>query len=89
MVSIPHPQGVEEAWVKTTAWVSPDYLYLLVPKSRQLTWNVSVRRHTGEYPNGQWKGPIVSPVSETWHLVWRASGAGGGAQVSPLATPQP
>lgn len=72
VVSIPHPRGVEEAWVKATAWRAPDYLYLLVPESRQLTWNVSVRRHTGQYPNGQWKGPIVSPLSETWCFTWLA-----------------
>ena len=84
VVSIPHPQGVEEAWVKATFWESPLYLYLLVPESRQLTWSVSVRRHTGAYPNGQWKGPIVSQISETWRFTWHADG--GGPQ-SPLAVP--
>lgn len=84
VVSIPHPKGVEEGWVKTTFWEAPDYLYLLAPKSRQLTWSVSVRRHTGEYPNGQWNGPIVSPISETWDFVWYTC---GGASSSPLPTP--
>jgi hypothetical protein len=84
VISIPHPLGVEEAWIKSTAWESPDYLYLLVPESRQLNWNVSVRRHTGEYPNGQWKGPIVSPISDTWYFMWYT---GGGASSSPLPTP--
>jgi len=84
VVSIPHPQGVEEAWVKSTSWESPDYLYLLVPPSRKLTWNVSVRRHTGQYPNGQWKGPIVSPLSETWSFTWHA---GKERSSSPLPTP--
>jgi hypothetical protein len=84
VVSIPHPLGVEEAWVKTTSWESPLYLYLLVPESRQLTWNVSVRRHTGEYPNGQWKGPIVSQISETWYLMWLAD---EGRTDSPLPLP--
>jgi hypothetical protein len=70
VVSIPHPRGVEEAWVKTTSWESPLYLYLLVPDSRQFTWSVSVRRHTGQYPNGQWKGPIVGQISETRRLTW-------------------
>jgi hypothetical protein len=92
VVSIPHAQGVEEGWVKTTEWEAPDYLYLLVPRSRRLAWSVSVRRHTGEHPNKQWKGPIVSGISETWHIVWRY---GGGPTsplappVSPLATPWP
>jgi VCBS repeat-containing protein len=85
VVSIPHPLGVEEGWVKTTEWEAPDYLYLLVPKSRLLTWSVSVRRHTGEYSNGQWRGPIVSPISETWRFWWYTGG--GGAFVSPLPTP--
>ena len=85
VVSIPHPQGVEEGWVKVTEWKAPDYLYLLVPESRLLMWSVSVRRHTGEYPNGQWKGPIVSRISETWRFWWYASG--GGARTSPLPTP--
>ena len=49
-------------------WQAPDYLYLLVSESHRLTWNVSVRRHTGEHPNGQWKGPIASSISETWHF---------------------
>ncbi len=84
VVSIPHPKGVEEGWVKTTFWEAPDYVYLLAPKSRQLTWNVSVRRHTGEYPNGQWKGPIVSSISETWYFMWYTR---GGASSSPLPTP--
>jgi hypothetical protein len=70
VVSIPHPRGVEEAWVKSTSWESPLYLYLLVPDSRQLTWSVSVRRHTGQYPNGQCKGPIVGQISETRRLTW-------------------
>lgn len=85
VVSIPHAQGVEEAWVKVMAWKAPDYLYLLVPDSRRLTWNVSVRRHTGEYPNGQWKGPIMSPLSETWYFTWRTGG--GGSSTSPLSPP--
>ncbi len=84
VVSIPHPKGVEEGWVKTTFWEAPDYLYLLAPESRRLTWSVSVRRHTGEYPNGQWKGPIVSPISETWDFMWYTC---GGAHTSPLPTP--
>jgi hypothetical protein len=90
VVSIPHPRGVEEAWVKATAWRAPDYLYLLVPESRQLTWNVSVRRHTGQYPNGQWKGPIVSPLSETWRFTWLAEDRLESPlplPVSPLALP--
>jgi hypothetical protein len=85
VVSIPHPLGVEEGWVKTTSWEAPDYLYLLVPESRQLTWNVSVRRHTGEYANGQWKGPIVSPISATWRFSWYTGG--GKSPASPLPTP--
>jgi hypothetical protein len=85
VVSIPHPLGVEEGWVKTTSWEAPDYLYLLVPESHELTWNVTVRRHTGEYANGQWKGPIVSQISETWHFLWHTGGRK--APVSPLATP--
>jgi hypothetical protein len=95
VVSIPHPQGVEEAWVKTLAWTSPDYLYLLVGRSRELTWNVSVRRHTGQYPNGQWTGPIVSPLSQTWRLTWHTGGEGGPVSplpappISPLALPAP
>ncbi len=94
VVSIPHPLGVEEGWVKTTEWQAPDYVYLLVPESRLLTWSVSVRRHTGEYPNGQWKGPIVSLISETWRFWWYASGGGPStsplsAPVSPLAMPEP
>jgi hypothetical protein len=84
VVSIPHPRGVEEAWVKGTAWQAPDYLYLLVPESRRLTWNVSVRRHTGQHTNGQWKGPIVSPLSETWHFLWYT---GRDKPDSPLPTP--
>lgn len=91
VVSIPHPQGVEEAWVKTMAWESPDYLYLLAPRSRKLTWNVSVRRHTGEYPNGQWKGPIVSPLSATWSFTWLVDGDDKSplpAPISPLALPR-
>jgi len=84
VVSIPHPKGVEEGWVKTTFWEAPDYLYLLAPESRRLTWSVSVRRRTGEYPNGQWKGPIVSPISETWDFMWYTR---GGAHTSPLPTP--
>jgi hypothetical protein len=83
VVSIPHPKGVEESWVKDTEWLSPDYLYLLVPDSRWLTWSVSVRRHTGEYSNGQWKGPIVSPISETWSFRWYK----GGGSTSPLPRP--
>ncbi|MCP4539298.1 MAG: carboxypeptidase regulatory-like domain-containing protein [Chloroflexi bacterium] len=85
VVSIPHPLGVEEGWVKTTHWEVPDYLYLLAPESRLLAWSVSVRRHTGEYPNGQWKGPIVSGISETWRFWWY--GSGGGARTSPLPRP--
>ncbi len=85
VVSIPHPWGVEEGWVKVNEWEAPDYLYLLVPESRLLTWSVSVRRHTGEYPNGQWKGPIVSHISETWWFWWY--GSGGGSRTSPLPTP--
>ncbi|MEE8391481.1 MAG: hypothetical protein V3S14_11885, partial [Anaerolineae bacterium] len=85
VVSIPHPLGVEEGWGKTTEWEAPDYLYLLVPESRLLTWSVSVRRHTGEYSNGQWKGPIVSPISEIWRFWWYTRG--GGAPTSPLPTP--
>jgi hypothetical protein len=84
VVSIPHPWGVEEGWVKVTEWEAPDYLYLLVPESRRLTWNVSVRRHTGEYPNGHWKGPIVSPISETWYFRWYTDGS---APTSPLPRP--
>ena len=84
MVSIPHPQGVEEGWVKATEWTAPDYLYLLVPESHVLTWGVSVRRHTGEYPNGQWKGPIVSQISANWRLMWYPR---GGTFTSPLPTP--
>jgi hypothetical protein len=84
VVSIPHPKGVEEGWAKTTFWEAPDYLYLLAPESRRLTWSVSVRRHTGEYSNGQWKGPIVSPISETWDFMWYTD---GGAHTSPLPTP--
>jgi hypothetical protein len=84
VVSIPHPWGVEEGWVKVTEWEAPDYLYLLVPESRRLTWNVSVRRHTGEYPNGQWRGPIVSPISETWYFMWYSDGS---APTSPLPRP--
>ncbi len=94
VVSIPHPLGVEEGWVKTTEWQAPDYLYLLVPESRLLTWSVSVRRHTGEYSNGQWKGPIVSRISESWRFWWYGSGGGAStsplpAPVSPLPTPEP
>jgi hypothetical protein len=85
VVSIPHPLGVEEGWVKDTEWLAPDYLYLLVPESRQLTWSVSVRRHTGAYANGQWKGPIVSGISETWRFLWYPGGKG--ARTSPLPTP--
>jgi hypothetical protein len=85
VVSIPHPLGVEEAWVKRTEWLAPDYLYLLVPESRQLTWSVSVRRHTGAYENGQWKGPIVSGISEAWRFLWYTGGKG--ARTSPLPTP--
>ncbi|MBN1890354.1 MAG: carboxypeptidase regulatory-like domain-containing protein [Thermoflexales bacterium] len=84
VVSIPHPQGVEEAWVKTTAWTCPDYLYLLVPDSRRLSWNVSVRRHTGQYANGQWKGPIVSQLSQTWTFTWHKGSQG---PISPLPVP--
>jgi hypothetical protein len=94
VVSIPHPLGVEEGWVKTTEWQAPDYLYLLVPESRLLTWSVSVRRHEGEYANGQWKGPVVSHISETWRFWWYAGGGGAStsplsAPVSPLSTPEP
>jgi len=85
VVSIPHPLGVEEGWVKGTEWQAPDYLYLLVPESRQLTWSVSVRRHTGAYANGQWQGPIVSGISETWRFLWYTGGKG--ARTSPLPTP--
>jgi hypothetical protein len=94
VVSIPHPLGVEEGWVKRTEWLAPDYLYLLVPESRQLTWSVSVRRHTGAYANGQWKGPIVSGISETWRFLWYTDGKGTHTSplptlVSPLPTPSP
>ena len=94
VVSIPHPLGVEEGWVKTTSWEAPDYLYLLVPESRKLTWNMSVRRYTGEYANGQWKGPIVSPISATRRFSWYTGGRKAPASplptpVSPLPTPAP
>ena len=84
VISIPHPRGVEEAWVKSTQWTAPDYLYLLVPESRELTWSVSIRRHTGEYSNGQWNGPIISPISQIWRFSWYGGERG---PVSPLATP--
>ena len=89
VVSIPHPQGVEEAWVKTNSWESPLYLYLLVPQSRQLTWSVSVRRRTGQYPNGQWKGPIVSQISETWYFTWLSDEGGPDSPLSPPDSPLP
>ena len=85
VVSIPHPRGVEEGWVKGTSWTAPDYLYLLLPESRQLTWSVSIRRHTGQYANGQWTGPIVSPISERWHFSWEIPGG----QISPLSQTSP
>ncbi|MDY7077955.1 MAG: hypothetical protein SXV54_13650 [Chloroflexota bacterium] len=75
---------MEEGWVKTTMWQAPDYLYLLVPESHRLTWNVSVRRHTGEHPNGQWKGKIASSISETWHFEWYPD---EDISSSPLPTP--
>jgi len=81
VVSIPHPRGVEEGWVKGTSWTAPEYLYLLLPESRQLTWSVSIRRHTGQYSNGQWTGPIVSPISKVWHFSWEIPGG----QTSPLS----
>jgi hypothetical protein len=87
VVSIPHPWGVEEAWVKTHFWDAPLYLYLLVPESHQLTWSVSVRRHTGQYPNGQWTGPIVSQISETWYFTWLAQEGDLGSPLSPLPAP--
>ncbi len=92
VVSIPHPRGAEEAWVKGMTWTAPDYLYLLLPDSRELTWSVSIRRHTGEYPNGQWNGPIVSPISEVWRFSWYIEGSPASplpTPVSPLATPAP
>ncbi len=92
VISITHPWGVEEAWLKGMSWKSPDYLYLLVPESGRLPWNVTVRRHTGEHPNGQWKGPIVSPVSQTWHIVWHVIEGPESPlapPVSPLAPPTP
>ena len=92
VVSIPHPLGVEEGWVKTTEWEVPDYVYLLAPESRLFTWSVSVRRHTGEYPNGQWKGPVVSYISEVWRFWWYSGGTFSSPlprPVSPLPTPEP
>ncbi len=92
VVSIPHPLGVEEGWVKTTEWEVPDYVYLLAPESRLFTWSVSVRRHAGEYPNGQWKGPVVSPISEVWRFWWYSGGTFSSPlprPVSPLPTPEP
>lgn len=93
VVSIPHPRGVEEGWVKGTSWTAPDYLYLLLPESKQLTWSVSIRRHTGQFANGQWTGPIVSPISKVWHFSWEIPGGQispvSGSSTSPLSTPAP
>ncbi len=91
VLAIQHSQGVDEQWVKQTSATAPNYL-LILRGAAPFSWDVSVRRKTGNAPNGASVGTLLAQSAETWQFTWSPGEApkpGGGNPPAPTSPPAP
>jgi len=71
---IVHGEDVQptEVWTRATAWRVPADLHPPPEaKSHLFSWDVTVMRRTGTYPDGTWQGVPAGPSSPLRTFTWR------------------